>query len=185
MTSPATIIHNLESQGIRLSLVGDKIKLISDQRPDDQTIAEVKSNKTELILFLSKADRDERAAIAEFDGGLPREWAAAFAKLQVMDRPEQYSQAGWEQVLNDAGLFADRWAHQAIALGWTVLDVFSVHKSGNRKRLDGEGVVLSIRGRKVVAITADHIMIETGAGARLRIAKPPADKKSIKTMVQI
>lgn len=127
----------------------------------------------------------EHVAIQKYDGKLPREWAEAFAKLQFIDRPKQYNQGEWDQVLNDAGLFADKWASQAMALGWSILDVFAVHKSENRRRLDGEGVILSIRGRKVVAVTADHIMIETGAGARQRISRPTADQQSIKTMVQI
>lgn len=129
-------------------------------------------------------DKEECLATHEYEARLPKEWARAFAKLQFIDRPEQYRPEEWEQVLNDAGLFADKWASQAIKLGWSILDVFAIHKSGNRRRLDGEGAILSIRGSKVVAITADNVMIETTTGARQRICKPTADKNAIKTIVQ-
>lgn len=162
----------------------------ADKIIEDAYNSYISDNRSAIVTSVTNVtglddDKFERAAIQEFDGKLPREWAEAFAKLQFIDKPKQYSQAEWEQVLNDAGLFADKWASQAMALGWSILDVFAVHKSGNLRRLDGDGVILSIRGRRVVAVTADHIVIETWGGTRQRIAKPTADKKSIETMVQI
>lgn len=188
MTQTAQIIHDLESQDIRLNLEGDKIKWVSNHKPDDQTLEEIRSHKEEIISFLSEVEISpyaERAAVHEYDGKLSRDWAETFAKLQFMDRPDQYTAIEWEQVINDAGLFGDKWAARARDLGWSIMDVFAVHKSENRKRLDGEGIILSLRGNKVVAITADHIMIETPTGSRQRICKPTAAQESLKTFVPL
>ncbi|MCH8172267.1 MAG: hypothetical protein IIA70_03055 [Proteobacteria bacterium] len=137
------------------------------------------------IVTTLNSNKTERAAIHEYEGGLPREWAEAFANLQFMDRPDQYTTAEWEEVINDAGLFADKWAARARDLGWTIMDIFAVHKSGSRKRLDGEGVILSLRGNKVIAITADHIIIETSTGARQRVCKPTAGQDSLKNITAL
>jgi len=186
MTLAAEIIQDLEDQNIHLKIEGDKIRLASDRKPDDKILTKIRANKKALLEFLANDNSpDERAAIHEYDGKLPRQWAVAFSKLQFMDKPDQYTAAEWEQVINDAGLFADKWAARARDLGWTILDVFAVHKSESRKRLDGEGVILSICGHKVVAVTAEHVMIETKTGARQRICKPTATKGSIRSLVQL
>ena len=49
----------------------------------------------------------ERAAIMEYDGGLPRVWAEWLAQLQTMAMPQGYSPERWDQIINDAlGLMA-------------------------------------------------------------------------------
>ena len=37
------------------------------------------------------------------------------------------TQRRWQQVLDDAGRFLDRWGNQAHELGWNAADLFGVH----------------------------------------------------------
>jgi hypothetical protein len=60
---------------------------------------------------------DERAAIAEFEGGIPRAWGEGFARLQTMARPARMRPDRWQEMIDDAGRFLDRWAVKAAALG--------------------------------------------------------------------
>ena len=69
----------------------------------------------------------ERAAIAEFESGIPRAWAEGFARLQTMACPAGMRPDRWQEMVDDAGRFLARWGAQAAALGWSTLDVFGAH----------------------------------------------------------
>ena len=53
-------------------------------------------------------DFEECAAIAEYDGGAPRDWAEAFAKLQCLPVPEGVSAAIWIAMIDGAGRWLDQ-----------------------------------------------------------------------------
>lgn len=57
----------------------------------------------------------------------------------------------WRQAEEDAYLFARKWCRQAIALGWTEENVI--------------GLIWSLRGRRVVAMTARRAVIMSASGA--------------------
>jgi hypothetical protein len=62
---------------------------------------------------------EERAAIVEYDGGAPREWAEAFARLDRAQPPGDVPARRWRQFIDDCGAFMDGdWPVQAAALGW-------------------------------------------------------------------
>src|SRR5262249_60691865 len=68
---------------------------------------------------------EERAAIAECDGGAPRPWAEALARLDPARVPRNISQERWTQFIDDCGQFLDQgWATHAHGLGWGPLDLF-------------------------------------------------------------
>jgi hypothetical protein len=52
---------------------------LADPLPDSANVTELET------------DSDERAAICEFDGQIPREWAEGFAELQAMPPPASIS----------------------------------------------------------------------------------------------
>ena len=54
------------------------------------------------------SDFEERAAIAEYDGGAPRAWAEAFAKLQCLPAPDDVSASIWIALIDGAGRFLDQ-----------------------------------------------------------------------------
>src|SRR5262249_8699674 len=55
------------------------------------------------------------------------EWAEALARLDGSKPHSGLTERRWRQVLDDAGRFLDRWAHQAAGLGWSAADLFCTH----------------------------------------------------------
>lgn len=113
------------------------------------------------------ADFEERAAIIEHDGGIPREWAEGFARLDAMKPLAGFHQDRWRQLIDDAGRFIDRWAATAAAMGWSAVDVFGLHPRAPAARYDGMGLVPLISGGEVVAIEVGHATIRTPGGSCL------------------
>ena len=54
-------------------------------------------------------DFEERSAIAQFDAGVPREWAEGYASLQCHRVPIGFSSERWMRVITDGGRFLDLW----------------------------------------------------------------------------
>ena len=115
---------------------------------------------------LTADEREERAAIAEHDGGLPREWAEGLATLSTMATPPDIPEGRWSRIIDNAARFADRWGRQAVDLGWSVRDVFGCHPTRPWKRIDQAGLVWLIGDHEVVAITADTAVLMTPCGNR-------------------
>ena len=69
--------------------------------------------------------QDERAAIVEYDGGAPRAWAEALARLDPNGPPSDVQPQRWLRFIEDCGSFLDGgWADKAAAFGWGPLDLF-------------------------------------------------------------
>jgi hypothetical protein len=117
----------------------------------------------------------ERAAIVEFDGGVPRSWAEAFARLDRARPPVNVPQRRWLQFIDDCGTFLDEgWPARAAALGWGPLDLFGCDRQRPWARIDQQGLLWLLNGRRVVALTADTAIIETPGGGRLVYRRAPS-----------
>lgn len=97
----------------------------------------------------------------------PDEWAVGVAALRCMPPPAMVSQVAWTLLVADAQAFLAEWGGVAAALGWSAYDVFGVHPTRPLIRYDYMGLIPLIRGRAVVALTADEAAIETPRGQRL------------------
>lgn len=127
---------------------------------------------------------EERAAIAEHDGGLPRAEAEQLAvgALGFADQATLYAAAaeGWRRKLKTLALcepsprgqdaiaaalrfIADGWAEKAVALGWPELEMFGTDPRAPWERLDRMGAAYS--AFTPCAVTAEAIVYR-GAGAR-------------------
>lgn len=102
-------------------------------------------------VHLDVASEAERAAVVEHDGGGPRVYADAFARLQKRC-PESVPVARWHQFINDGGVFLDAWGHQAVALGWSAADLFGLHETRPLVRHDATGLVWLLKGEHVIAL---------------------------------
>jgi hypothetical protein len=106
--------------------------------------------------------------------------AAALSDLE-RHRPEHIKAADWRHAVEDGRRFLVAWGEQAAALGWTATDIFALppipenpHPSWQRlARVDLLGLVWSLHGRPVTAVTAEAITIEMPAGNLLRFYRPP------------
>jgi hypothetical protein len=106
----------------------------------------------------------ERAAIMEFDGGLPRQIAEALARLDTMPLPDGFAIAQWQEVIDRAARLADEWSARALALGWTAEDLFGFDPAAG----DGtRGLAFSLaRGDQVLSMSGTLAFIEDASGAR-------------------
>jgi hypothetical protein len=106
-------------------------------------------------------DFEERAALIEEGSGAPREWAEAFAGIDAGHPPEGIPEPRWRQFIDDGGRFLDQgWAYKAKALGWSPLELFGCDRSRPLARIDNTGLIWLMRGRRLLALTAETATIE-------------------------
>ena len=111
---------------------------------------------------------EERAAIIEFDGGAPRAWAEALARLDPDKPPGDVPARRWLRFIDDCGRFIDgSWAERATSLGWGPLDLFGCDRERPFARIDRLGLLWLLNGRKLLALTEDTAVIETSRSGRL------------------
>jgi hypothetical protein len=169
-----------QAVGIEIELHGDDLVLEASTAPPLAVLDALTHNKEGIIELLRPAtdvsqaedwhvDFDERAAIIEYGAGVPREWAEGFARLCTMPPHPDFTETAWQQLINDAGRFLDRWAVQVAAMGWTTPEVFGVHPGKPDARIDLKGLVLCIGGKEIIAVSANSATVQTLSGAHQRI----------------
>jgi len=115
---------------------------------------------------------DERAAIIEHDGGAPRAWAEALARLDPAAPPAGIPLSRWVQFVNDCGHFVDdRWTTRAHALGWTPLELFGCNRRRRVDRFDKSGLLWQIDGARLILLSANTAIAETTDGIRRKYAR--------------
>ena len=119
------------------------------------------------------ADYEERAALVEYEAGVPRDWAEGFARLDLASPSTGFSIARWRMVIDDGGRFLDRWATEAAGLGWQAIDVFGVHPAAPSARFDAMGLVPIIGGGEVISITERSATIRSPGGQLLVYMRRP------------
>jgi hypothetical protein len=131
-------------------------------------------------------DLDERAAIIEYGAGVPRAWAEGFAALCAMSAPNGFSPERWQRIIDATGTFLDRWAAEAVAAGWSDLDIFGCDPDRPDARFDCMGLVLLLDRREIVSIDehgADLIACPDRARQRYRRRPLPGDTVSLWDLV--
>jgi hypothetical protein len=118
-------------------------------------------------------EEEERSAIIEHDGGIPRSWAEGFARLHPDRPPGDVPLGRWQTFCNDVGRFLDSWASKAASLGWTPLELFGADRDGPFARVDCAGLLWLVHGRRLVALSQDTAVIETSTGSRLTYRRKP------------
>lgn len=96
------ILHDLRDQGFRFQVTGERLRVAPSQKLTDDVRAVIRAHRSEILEALTTdaedidADAreylDERAAIAEYDGGLSREQAERqhirpVFEFQLAERP--------------------------------------------------------------------------------------------------
>ena len=120
--------------------------------------------------------QEERAAIAEHDGGAPRAWAEALARLDPNKPPGDVPPPRWLRFIDDCGRFLDGgWAARAAAFGWGPLDLFGGDRKRPFARLDHLGLLWLVNGGTVVELHRDRAIIERQGGARQCYRRRPAE----------
>jgi hypothetical protein len=124
----------------------------------------------------------ERAAIAEIDGGAPRAWAEALARLDAARPPGDVPVARWRQFIDDCGRFLDfGWATQAMRLGWQPADLFGCDRHKPFARIDRMGLLWLLNGRKLLALTDSTATIACANGVAQRYYRAPLPDGAVLT----
>lgn len=117
----------------------------------------------------------ERVAIMVHDGGLPVDWAEAFAAYQAMPPPEGLTAAQWLALIDKGLTMGDVQATRLAGLGWAFRDLFRTDGPWPRLDLQGRGWLLAEAlavGGAVVAMDEAAIRYQDRAGACFTIWKP-------------
>jgi hypothetical protein len=119
---------------------------------------------------------EERAAIIEHDGGAPKDWAEALARLDPSKPPADVPPRRWLAFVDDCGRFLDGgWAKRAAACGWGPLDLFGCDRERPFARIDHMGLLWLLNGGTVVELHRDRAIIAMSAGARQTFRRRPVD----------
>jgi hypothetical protein len=119
---------------------------------------------------------EERAAIVEHDGKIPRAWADGFARLHPDRPPGDVPAKRWLQFVDDVGRFLDSpFCAVAITLGWEAYDLFGADRDRPYARIDRVGLLWLLNGDKLVALTDATATIETRTGRRQTYRRKPND----------
>jgi len=183
--SAAEALRAARAAGINLGIDGDDLVLEASMPPPAAVLDAVSRHKAEIVSLLSPTGDgwsaedwqtvfDERAGIIEYDGGAPRAWAEALAKLDPARPPYDIPPKRWLQFIDDCGRFIDDgWAPCAEALGWTPLDLFGCDRAEPFARINHAGLLWLLNGRRLLALAPDAAAIATPSGGTLKYRRCP------------
>jgi hypothetical protein len=82
-----------------------------------------------------------------------------------MPCPPKARKDRWNGVVRDALGLSEKWAVQALGLGWSPLDVFGtvLDPAGDR---EADGLAVRLQGRRVLALCASFAIVDDGNGGR-------------------
>jgi hypothetical protein len=121
-------------------------------------------------------DFEDRAAIIEYDGGAPRAWAEALARLDPNNPPGDVPPRRWLRFIDDCGHFLDAgWASRAAEFGWGPLDLFGCNRERPFARIDHMGLLWLVNGGAVVKLHRDRAVIATVSGTRQTYRRQPVE----------
>jgi hypothetical protein len=173
--------------GLSLELDGNDIVLEAPTEPPRAVLDLLARHKASIVTLLRPARdalsiRDgemllkERAAVIEYDGGAPLEWAEALARLDPASPPGDVPPKRWVQFIDDCGRFIDnRWDQRAAELGWTPFDLFGCDRSKPFARIDRCGLLWLLDGRQLRALSAETAVIENASGFSLTFYRRPQE----------
>ncbi|WP_189423044.1 hypothetical protein [Devosia pacifica] len=100
----------VRSRGADLRLVNGALRIVNGNRLDSTARDYIMQHRQEVRAYL-EAERDfeieERAALIEFDGGAPRQWAEQFARVLYSQRPDGVSDLEWSWFMTACGRMID------------------------------------------------------------------------------
>jgi hypothetical protein len=180
--SAVPLIEAVRRAGGAIALQGERLRLSAAEPLPENLLQELRRHKAEVIDHLQRA----REGVGEPAGEsiekgtaapvkmIPT-WAEGVARLRAMALPRAYPAHAWQQLIVDAERFLDDWAAQADRFGWPDWELFGCCRHAPWGRIQGMGLVLSLHGRELAALTAAEAVIRTRTGARQTYRRRPRD----------
>lgn len=110
MADAKAIIDRVRSLGANVVVDEGALRIVNGNRLSAEAKAYITLHKRDLVEFLTgdiHVEREERAAIIEFDGRVPRQWAEQFADILIARRPEGVSDIDWSWFITRCGQIVD------------------------------------------------------------------------------
>lgn len=194
--SAAALVADLAGRGVTLALERGELKARGPRSAfTSDALAEIRAHKADVIALLSAREaRDGRTAILEHEAGLPRDEAERIAA--TVARQDEAIIVRWRAEITAAPYFANPWrrlkgaslrflssahATEAVEQGWTELDLWAVFSGDSPAipiRVDAQGLVpgiaLSTFNYRIVDVTPQLAILETGALAHHRSPRGPS-----------
>jgi hypothetical protein len=171
MMAAAELLAECSRFGLTVQREGNKIALEAPAPPPPELLDRLRAAKPALLALLSdtapgpdEIDFAERAAIIEFDGGIPREWADGFARLDCATPPAGIPAQRWRATIDAIGAFLDQWAAKASALGWEAADLFGADNVRPEVSWLNSGPLWIGDGARVIEIDGEKIVFQTRNG---------------------
>lgn len=103
MPDVGSIISRIRAAGANVEVDGGKLHIINGRRVPDELRAELRQNGKAVAVWLDREGNvEERSAIMEHEGGMPRRDADRLARLLFANCPHGTSAADWSWFVNKA-----------------------------------------------------------------------------------
>lgn len=144
-----------------------------------QALASLSPAKSAKKLSFSQSSRFSREQTSEcHDADTSAQacrWRQGVDRLLVIEKPKAYPEHAWMSLIDDAERFLKSWAAQAARLRWRSWEVWGVHLYAPWNRIGALGLVPSLHGQRIVAMSSENAVIETSTGNRLRYYRRAQD----------
>lgn len=109
MTDAAEILSRLRAAGANVVIKDGALQLINATKLTREGISYLRANSASIVAALDdeRMAFEERAAIIEFDGKTPRQWAEAFAQILAASKPAGVAEVDWTWFLTTCGRMID------------------------------------------------------------------------------
>lgn len=103
MADAAEIMKRIRAHGANVTIDGGKLIVVNKAKLPEGALDFIRQNSRAIAAFIErKGDVDERAAIIEFEGGMPRRDADRIARLLFANCPAGTPAADWTWFVNKA-----------------------------------------------------------------------------------
>ncbi|RWK79657.1 MAG: hypothetical protein EOR51_12170 [Mesorhizobium sp.] len=109
MADVGELVSRIRAIGANVVIDGGKLHLVNAKKLPDGALEFIKRHGKQIAEFLEKeGDFEERSAIIEYGGGIPRSDADALARLLLAKPPNDVSPADWTWFVGKAAEIIDR-----------------------------------------------------------------------------
>jgi len=116
MADAAKIIERIRANGANVEIDGGKLRIVNRNKLPPGAGDFIRANAKAIAAFLDQEHEfEERAAIIEFDGHAPREWAEQFAKTLIANKPSGVDEIDWSWFITRCGQIIDEAPARAAA----------------------------------------------------------------------
>ncbi|WP_417585093.1 hypothetical protein [Pelagibacterium sp.] len=110
MADAGRILERIRSYGANVVLEDEQLRLINSRKLPAEARNYLAMHRDAIAAVLRQDQEDafeECAAIIEFDGGTPREWAEQFAKYLFKTKPKGVDEFEWSWFIATCGRMID------------------------------------------------------------------------------